>query len=139
MKTTTARRHSPSFTQSVVLVAERKITARFRSKSFLVTTGILLLLVLVLGDVIARGIMSNTPSTVPVAVVSSMSSELENVNGLDLTVVDDRAEAEAVVSEGTVDVAVVPSAEGSANRVTIIAESEAASSLVRALSVAPQG
>ncbi|GAA1208981.1 ABC transporter permease [Rhodoglobus aureus] len=136
MKTTTARRHSPSFTQSVVLVAEREITARLRSKTFLVTTGILL--VLVLGGVIAGGIISNTSSTVPVAVVSSMSSELSNVNGLDLTVVDDRAEAEALVSEGTVDAAVVPSAEGSANRVTIIAESEAPSSLVRALSVAPE-
>jgi len=136
MNTTTARRHSPSFTQSVVLVAEREITARLRSKSFLITTGILLLLVL--GGVIAGGIMSNTSSSVPVAVVSSLSSELSNANGLKVTVVDDRAEAEALVSEGTVDAAVVTSAEGSANPVTIIADSEAPSSLVHMLSVTPE-
>ncbi|WP_341952084.1 ABC transporter permease [Salinibacterium sp. TMP30] len=83
INTTTARRHSPSFAQSVSLVAEREITARLRSKSFLITTGILLLLVL--GGVIAGGIMSNTSSTTPVAVVSSVSSELSNATGLSVT------------------------------------------------------
>ncbi|MGJ8722662.1 MAG: ABC transporter permease, partial [Salinibacterium amurskyense] len=102
---------APSFAQSVALVAEREITTRLRSKSFLITTGILLLLVL--GGVIAGGIISKTASTTPVAVVSSVSSEVSNIAGLELTVVDNRAEAEALVTDGTVDAAVVPSADDS--------------------------
>ncbi|MGV8851556.1 MAG: ABC transporter permease [Rhodoglobus sp.] len=136
MNANTVARRSPSFTQSVALVAEREITTRLRSKSFLITTGILLLLVL--GGVIAGGIMSKSVSTTPVAVVSSLASELSNIDGLEITVVENRAEAETLVSEGTVDAAVVPSAEGSTVPVTVIAESEAPSSLMQGLSVSPE-
>lgn len=127
---------APSFAQSVALVAEREITTRLRSKSFLITTGILLLLVL--GGVIAGGIISKTASTTPVAVVSSVSSEVSNIAGLELTVVDNRAEAEALVTDGTVDAAVVPSADDSTLPVTVIAADEAPSSLMQGLSVSPE-
>ncbi|MBH0083667.1 ABC transporter permease [Salinibacterium sp. SWN167] len=136
MNSATAGRPSPRFSQSVALVAEREITTRLRSKSFLITTGILLLLVL--GGVIAGGIFSKSISTTTVATVGSLSSELSNVPGVEVTTVEDRTEAEALVSEETVDAAVLPSEKGAVSPVLIIANSEAPSLLVQWLSVSPE-
>lgn len=136
MNSATAARQSPRYLQSVVLVAEREITTRLRSKSFLITTGILLLLVL--GGVIAGGIFSQTAGTTSVATIGSLSSELSGLPGVEVTTVDDRAEAEALVSDGTVDAAVLPSKEGSGAPATIIANTEAPSLLVQMLSVSPE-
>ncbi|MBH0009524.1 ABC transporter permease [Salinibacterium sp. SWN1162] len=135
MNATTAQRPSPHFSQSVALVAEREILARLRSKSFLITTGILFLLVL--GGVIAGGIFSKSLTTIPVAVVTSVSAVVENINGLDVTVVDDRREAEELVINGTVDAAIVPAPDGSRVPVSIIADTEAPASLVQVFSITP--
>ncbi|MEV8254214.1 ABC transporter permease [Rhodoglobus sp. NPDC076762] len=136
MNSAIAGRHSPRFTQSVVLVAEREITTRLRSKSFLITTGILLLLVL--GGVIAGGIFSQQAGTTTVATIGSLSDEVSKLPGVEVTTVADRAEAETLVSEGTVDAAVLPAAEGAATPAIIIANSEAPSLLVQWLSVSPE-
>lgn len=135
MNSATTRRQSPRFAQSVALVAEREIMARLRSKSFLITTGILF--AFVLGGVIAGGIFSKSVSTVPVAVVDSVSSTIENIHGLDVTTVDNRREAEKLVISGSVDAAIVPAEEGSPVPVTIIAAAEAPSSLVQVFSITP--
>jgi len=136
MNSPTAAHPSPRFTQSVALVAEREITTRLRSKSFLITTGILLLLVL--GGVIAGGIFSKSVSTTTVATVAALSSDLSNLPGVEVTTVDDRAEAEALVSDGTVDAAVLPAESGSVSPAVIIANSEAPSLLVQWMSVSPE-
>ena len=136
MNSANTGRQSPRFTQSVVLVAEREITTRLRSKSFLITTGILLLLVL--GGVIAGGIFSQQAGTTTVATIGALSDDVSKLPGVEVTTVVDRAEAEALVSEGTVDAAVLPAAEGAATPAIVIANSEVPSLLVQWLSVSPE-
>jgi len=125
---------APSFWAGVWLVATREITARLRSKAFLISTGILFLLAI--GSVVAGGVMGANPSSTPVAVVGSASSVVENTAGLTVVAADDVAAAEALVRDGTVKAAVVP--DDSLLGVSVIAMDAAPSEVVNALSVSPQ-
>lgn len=119
------------------LVADREIRARLRTKSFLISTGILL--ILVLGSIIVSSIVSATAEPPKVAVVGSPTIDgrpLSSLEGLDLSTADDRADAERMLRDGDVDAAVI--ADDSSIGFSILAESEAPSGLVGQLSVSPK-
>ena len=124
---------APSFWASVWLVATREIISRLRSKAFLISTGILLLIAV--GSVVAGGIMSANPSTTSVAVVGSAAAVVGESPGLTTVPADDLADAEALVRDGTVEAAVVPS--DSLLGVSVIALDSPPSSVMNALSVSP--
>jgi len=130
----TARYSSPATLPAVWLVAEREIRMRLRSKAFLVSTGILMLIVL--GSVVAGGIFGANQELPKVAAVGSAVSAVEETKAFTVTEADSVEDAEALVRDGSVDAAVVPS-EG-ATKLTVIGLDEAPSTVVSLLSVAPQ-
>lgn len=132
---------SLSGAQGAWLVAEREITTRLRSKAFLISTGLLLLLVL--GSVLFSGFMANSGGfgdATKVAVVGgsseSLSSETLKDAGYEVTESSDRAAAEKLVRDGDVEAAIVPGGEGPVD-LTVIALDSAPMDLVQALSAAP--
>lgn len=136
----------PSEGRTALLVAEREIGAQLRSKSFIVSA--VILLVLVLGGIIAGSLVSRhgsgTPAAsaatdqstlVPVAVVDSVRQALPALPGVRQVPVADEAAATADVRSGTVRAALVPDAGPSGVRVVV--QDSAPSSLVTDLTVAP--
>ena len=124
---------APSFWASVWLVATREIISRLRSKAFLISTGILLLIAV--GSVVAGGILSANTSTTQVAVVGTASAVVGESSGLTAVPADDVAAAEALVRDGTVAAAVVP--DDSLLGVSVIALDSPPSDVMSALSVSP--
>lgn len=125
---------TPSFAQSTWLVAEREIGSKLRSKPFLISFGILFLLAL--GGVIWAGFSAKSAGTTPVAVTSDAQQYVTGVAGLDITAVADRAEAEKLVTDGTVDAAVVGGGEPLG--FSVIVESDVPSTLLMSLSQTPK-
>jgi ABC-2 type transport system permease protein len=137
------RRHagpaSPSLVQSIGLVAEREVKMRLRSKTFLISTGILLLVILA-GIVVGGFMAKNTASeAMKVAVVGSPGGGLtEGAAGkFDITGVPDAAAAEQLVKDGDVEAAIVPS-DSNATGYELIFATEADPTLVSQMSVQPQ-
>jgi ABC-2 type transport system permease protein len=137
------RRHagpaSPSLVQSIGLVAEREVKMRLRSKTFLISTGILLLVILA-GIVVGGFMAKNTASeAMKVAVVGSPGGGLtEGAAGkFDITGVPDAAAAEQLVKDGDVEAAIVPS-DTNATGFELIFATEADPALVSQMSVQPQ-
>lgn len=101
----------PSFSSSVGIVAQREIRARILSKSFLISTAITLLVILLVMVLMPRmeDLFGGNPDTV--AVVGEAEQVIAALGGdEELTVLpDDAAAREAVLAE-EVDVAVVPDA-----------------------------
>lgn len=117
----------------VGLVAQREISTRLRSKSFLISTGILLLMVL--GGIIFGSVTSSTPENPRIAVtdasvVAGIGEMIEEVP------VDSLEEAEELVRSGDVDAAVVPD-DSTALGVRIIADSTEPRGLILLLSQTP--
>lgn len=128
-----ATHSAPSFWASVWLVSSREIMSRLRSKAFLISTGILLLIAV--GSVIAGGVMSANPSTTKVAVVGTASAAVSETSGLTAVPADDVAAAEELVRDGTVEAAIVP--DDSLIGVSVIALDSPPSDVMNALSVSP--
>ena len=127
---------APSFARSVWLVAAREIQARLRSKAFLISTGILLLISI--GSVVAGGIASQNQTAPKVAVVGSAAQVVEQTESFTVVKADDAATAEALVRAGTVSAAVVPSTRADALLgVRIIALDSPPLGVLAALSVTP--
>ncbi|WP_435747939.1 ABC transporter permease [Microbacterium sp. PMB16] len=120
----------------VWLVAEREIGSKLRSKAFLISTGILLLLAL--AGIVIGGFASKSAATetTPVAATSETASVVSALPNFTVTEVADQAAAEKLVRDEKVDAAVVPG-DGPSG-VTIIALKDAPSSLVSALSQTPE-
>jgi len=127
---------APTFVHSVWLVANREIVARLRSKTFLISTAILLLLSL--ASVVVGSIVAQNTSLPRVAVVGVAAQKVEQITTLNLIPADSVAEAEALVRDGSVDAALVPAAtDTSPLGVSVIALSEPPSTIMATLSVAP--
>ncbi|MFC5929818.1 ABC transporter permease [Cryobacterium melibiosiphilum] len=127
---------APTVAQSVWLVATREIMVRLRSKAFLISTGILLLISV--GSVVAGGIASQNTTLDTVAVVGSAEAVVESTGAFEIMAVDDVAAAEALVRDGTVEAAVVPNESADALLpVTVIALESAPLGVTGALSVSP--
>lgn len=123
--------------QATWLVAEREITTKLRSKAFLISTGILLLLVL--GSVLFGGISSQAGGfggPTKVAVVAETADQVD-IDNFEVVTVADRAAAEQAVLDESVDAAVVSDAASPAG-VTVLAADSPPMSLVQALSVSPK-
>ena len=115
-----------------LLVAEREITTRLRTKSFLISTGILLLLVL--GGIIVSSINAANGADTRVAVADS--ALLDGIDGMEVVPVDSIDDAKRLVLDGDVEAAVI--ADDSAPiGVRVIAESSPPLSLINRLSVTP--
>ena len=133
--TTSIRPASPlSSTQGVWLVAERELSTKLRSKAYLISTAILLLLAL--AGVIWAGIASAAPSTTPIAATSSASAALDGAEGFEVTEVADRTAAKELVAAGEVDAALIDD-ESSPTGIVIIADESAPQDLIMMLSVTP--
>lgn len=122
--------------QGAWLVAEREITTRLRSKAFLISTGLLLLLVL--AGVLFSGFMAQSGGfggATRVAAVGSAGSQLDE-KMFERIAAPDRQAAEQLVLDGEVDAALV---EGGHTPVdlTVLAKDSVPADLVQALSAAP--
>ncbi|MEK6312409.1 MAG: ABC transporter permease, partial [Curtobacterium sp.] len=92
---------------AVRLVSAREIQARVRSKAFIVSA--LILVVMVVASIVVAGVVGNATSDdrTPVAVAEGVS--LPSAAGLDVTPTATTAAAERLVRSGEVDAAIVPS------------------------------
>jgi len=129
---------SPSLAQSIGLVAEREVKMRLRSKTFLISTGILLLVVLA-GIVVGGFLAKNTASeTTKIAVVGSAGSSLIEGKPFDVTEVANLAAAEEAVRSGDVEAAIAPATDDNPTGIQVLFDSEASSTLIMQLSAQPQ-
>jgi ABC-2 type transport system permease protein len=117
----------------IALVAKRELTTRIRTKSFLISNAIIL--VLILGGIIAASVFTGGSDTHPklglVGSATSLSASLSASsasigNPLDTSRVSDEATARSKVASGDLDVALVPEGTGS---YTAIVEKELPSEL----------
>ncbi|MCM6762287.1 ABC transporter permease [Rathayibacter sp. ZW T2_19] len=119
---------------ATLLVAEREILSQVRSKAFIVST--VITLVLVIGGIVLSSVLGNrTADATPVAVVGSVPSAVADADTLEITEAATRADAEDLVRDGTVDAALVP--DDSAVGFSVVALDEAPEGLVSSLSVSP--
>jgi ABC-2 type transport system permease protein len=116
------------------LVAEREIGSKLRSKAFLISTGILL--VLVLAGILLSGFAAKDTSAMPVAATAETASAVSALPDVEVTEVADQAAAEELVRSETVDAAVLPGSGPTGY--TVIALKDAPTSLVSALSQSPE-
>jgi ABC-2 type transport system permease protein len=129
---------SPSLVQSIGLVAEREVKMRLRSKTFLISTGILLLVILA-GIVVGGFLAKNTASeTTKIAVVGNAGAGLVDGKTFDVTEAADVAAAEALVKSGDVEAAIAPATDDNPTGVQVIFDSEASNTLIMQLSAQPQ-
>ncbi|MET1043693.1 MAG: ABC transporter permease [Microbacteriaceae bacterium] len=129
------RYNSPGFLQGSWLVAEREIRMRVRSKAFLISSGILLLLVL--AGVVLPSVFAGNESLPKVAAVGSAVQVAEATEALEVTEAASVAEAEELVRSEEVEAALVPAEAGSALDVAVIALEDAPGSILGLFSVAP--
>ncbi|GLK16251.1 ABC transporter permease [Herbiconiux flava] len=95
-----------SAVQGTRLVAAREISMRLRSKAFLISTGILL--VVVLGSIVASGIFAANAGAPKVAVVPQTAPLVSGLDDrLDITQAATVADAEQLVRDGDVEAAIV--------------------------------
>lgn len=129
-----ARTAKPSTLRAALLVAEREIGSKLRSRSFVISSVILLLFALA-GVVWAGFALSNTDDT-PVATTSETAPVVEALPGYTPETVADADAAIALVQEGEVDAALVPTTSGDAPY-EIVALDSAPQGLLLALSQTP--
>ena len=120
----------------VFLVAEREIGSKLRSKAFLVSTGILLLIALV--GVLVGGIMSKTTSDTKIAVTAETAQAVHGIPGFAVTEAADKTAAERLVRDGTVEAALVPAPGDASFGYTVVALHSPPSSLEGLLAKTPK-
>jgi len=120
-----------SAARSVWLVAMREVMVRLRSVAFLVSTG--LLLVLLLGSVVVSGIISANASDPKVAVVQGVTLPADVA--VEPQDVADRDAAEELLRAGDVDAAIIP--DDGPLGFAVLGDDSVPMSVVQALSVAP--
>ncbi len=119
---------APTEAAAVWLVAEREIASKLRSKAFLISTAILF--VLALAGIVIGGFVAQNRTGTPVAVTADAASLVPAIDGLEITAVPDRAAAEKLVTDGTVDAAIVGDPSAEPFGFTIVAETSAPTSLM---------
>lgn len=127
---TVARPYSTG--RSVWLVAQREIMVRLRSVAFLVSTG--LMLVLLLGSITISALVSVNAADPKVAVVAGAT--IPGNVALDAQAVETREEAEALLRAGDVDAAILPS--DAPLGFTVLGDDSVPTRVVQALSVLPE-
>lgn len=127
-------RRTPSFTDNVTLIAGREISMKMRSKAFLISTGVLMLVVL--ASVVLGSVFGSQTDLPKVAVVNGATEVVAGNPALDAVPVADQDAAEQLLRDGDVDAIVAPAASEPLGIVVIGLES-APNSVVSALSVNP--
>ncbi len=126
---------APSFATSASLVATREITMRLRSKSFLISSAILLLAVL--GSIVAGAVFSAQASSSTTTVAFVQGARVDTaLPGVEPTMVSTVGEAEKLVRDGTVQAAVIPS-DGPTG-VAIVGLDDVPGSLVQQFTQSPE-
>jgi len=120
-----------STARAVWLVAQREVMVRLRSVAFLVSTGVMLLLLI--GSVVVSAVVATTAEPPKVAVVPGV--ELPAESGLTVTEAVDRAEAEQLLRDGEVSAAIVP--DDGPLGFAVVGDDSAPLDVIQALSVAP--
>lgn len=119
-----------------LMVAEREITTQVRTKSFVISLAITLLLVL--GGIILSGVLTDRESAdTPVAVVGSAAETVAGIPGLEPIVASDAEAAETLVRDEEVDAAVIPDSAHPTG-VRVLALTDVPYDVVDALSVQPE-
>ncbi|MDR7234012.1 ABC transporter permease [Agrococcus sp. BE272] len=122
------------FAQAVGIVAEREIVTKVRSKSYLISTAILL--ALILGAVIFSSVGPELfDQDTRVATTAELASTLQGLDGLAVETLQGADAVRQAVLDGTADAGVVPG-DGPSG-LTVLADREAPSDLLQLLSVAP--
>lgn len=123
------------FWSATGIVAQREILVRLRSKSFVISTAIML--VLILGGVIFSSIGPELfDEDTRVATVAATASALHGLDGLAVQTLSGADAVRQAVLDGTADAGVVPG--GGPSGLLVLADREAPSSLIQMLSVAPE-
>ncbi|MCY7326425.1 MAG: ABC transporter permease [Microbacteriaceae bacterium] len=130
-----APRAKLSAARVIRLVAAREVIARLRSRSFLVSTGILL--AIVLGSIVVGGIASANAELPKVAIQRSVINALPDMSGYAQTLVSEVSEVEELVRAGEVDAGIVSNSEVSPLGITVIGLDSIPPGLLAQLSVAP--
>ncbi|WP_431844562.1 ABC transporter permease [Microbacterium testaceum] len=135
--TKAAPHRAPGELHSIWLVAEREIGSKLRSKAFVISTAILI--VAALASVLWGGFTASNASAsgIPVAVTSQTQSAVSGLDGLEVTVADSDDAARALVTEGTVDAALVSGSSESAFDFTVVVKDSVPSTLLQMLSDTP--
>lgn len=123
-----------SFVSAVRLVSAREIQARVRSKAFIVSA--LVLVLMVVASIVVSGIVGGATADdkTPVAVAEGVS--LPSSVGLDVTPTATTAAAERLVRDGEVDAAIVPSDDPLG--FSVVGLDSTPTAVVQALSVSPE-
>jgi ABC-2 type transport system permease protein len=130
-----ARPAPPSSAAAALLVAGREVTAQLRSKAFLISTALLLVLVLA-GIVVSSVMAGRSQQAVPVAATATVATRLADVADVRVVEVPDEAGALAAVRSGQVQAAAL--ADGTGAGVRVVALSSAPQQLLDALTVRPR-
>lgn len=124
-----------SVTRLALMVAEREIVTQVRTKSFIISTAILLGAVLV--SIVAGALLSGNDEPTRIAVVGAAADVVTGVEGLEAVDAADRAAAEQLVRDGEVSAAVVRD-DGNVLGFRLLALDSAPETVVAALSVSPE-
>ncbi|WP_369076241.1 ABC transporter permease, partial [Clavibacter michiganensis] len=145
MSTTSSTRPgtAPTFAQSTMLVTGREVRMRLRSKSFLISTGILLVGILasiiVSGFLTANGGLGGSGDPTRVAVVGSAQQAVSGAESLEGVPADSVEDAQAMVRDGDVEAAVVPDTQADSDgAVLVIGDTSAPDGVVSALTDTPR-
>lgn len=122
------------FWQATGLVAQREITTQLRTKSFVIST--IITLVIVIGGIVLSSILGGSPQTTTVAVVGPTPSSIASGEMFEVVEAADRTQAEQLIRDGEVAAAVLPSDD--ALGYTVLALDDAPGAVVNALSVQPE-
>jgi ABC-2 type transport system permease protein len=130
---TGSERRTPTFVDSVSLIAGREITMRLRSKAFLISTGVLMLAVL--ASVVLGSVFGGQSEPAKVAVVGSAAEAVAGNEQLEAV------PGEALLRDGEVEAVILPeapAASGPGTGVTVVALDQQPTGVVQALSVRPE-
>jgi len=127
-------RTGPALAQSIRLVAGREVASKLRSKAFVIST--LILLLLALGGVVWGGLSAANPSKTPVAVTSETAQAVSGMSNLAVTTATDADAAIALVRSEKADAAIVPD-PASPLHLKLVARDSVPQQLVAQLSVSP--
>lgn len=124
----------PSVGRLALMVAEREIVTQVRTKSFIISTAILLGAVLV--SIILGAVLTGNDGPTRIAVVGDTGDAVAAVEDLEPVDAADRAEAEQLVRDGEVSAAVVP--DDGVLGFTLVALDSVPQEVVALLSVSPE-
>ena len=119
---------------AIWLVAEREIWSKLRSRAFLISTAVISL-ICIAGVAVGALAVGRQAAPVPVAVTADVADRVAGVPGLEVTRVPDRPAAAALVTDGTVEAAIV--ADAGPLGIAILADASPPSGLVLRLAQTP--